>query len=610
MKKIFKIAMLILFFSTLTALKSEEPLNLLGLSDYYNTVPDLGTCNEGVLKDSEKQKVLQQVNYIRKIHGLNPVTYNNNYDKRTAKAALIIASTEGLDHQPPNTAKCYSPDGYNGSDSSNLYITKYSGSGFPTSESSINQWMVDANVQPCGHRRWIINPFLKYISFGRVDGPSTQNPGWGVTGMTIWVISGDKADLSTWDSNFVAYPYHNYPKSFYFDNQNRTWYLSFSAVMDKSDIWNNQNVSYSGATVEMKDDGGAVLAVTNVQSENNGYAVPNLIKWNANLVTDKKYWVTIKNVNMGGTMKTFSYWLNVTDAPPMGDPPKSAPSLANPLNNATNQDINPTLSWSSVTDATFYNLQVSTTVDFSASVDNYENISLLQAKPNLNENTKYFWRVNAANEYGKGPWSLVRNLTTKKLAYSKVIALKPDDGATNVYEKTQFLWNKVADNGNYAIQIAKTNDFMTPVVEDKALSDTTYNVKSSVLEPMTTYYWRVRYAGMNGPGAWSTVRSFWSSDPSSVDGNRTISFNEAITVYPNPFNGNLNISFNTQNSNYIILGIYNSLGQKVLDIENTKSVSDFYNNSIDLNKLSEGTYFLRLTSDKINTTRMITKIAK
>lgn len=586
---------------------AEDPASIMALSDYYDVVPNLGSCTEGTLKDTEKQKVLTAVNYIRKIHGLKPVTYNTAYDKKTAKAALIIAANEALDHTPASSVKCYSQDGYDGSSASNLYISYLYGSQYPTSESSINSWIIDNNVEPCGHRRWIIDPFLKYIAFGRADGASIKNPQFTVSGMTIWVISNEKDDLSGWDSNFVAYPYHDYPKSYYFDGQGKSWYMSFTAITDRSNYWNNQKVSYASATVEIKDAQGNAVSVSNLQNENDGYGVPNLIKWKANITADKKYYVTIKNVDMGGGVKkTFSYWFNVTDAPPAGDPPKSAPTLTSPANNATSIDINPTLTWNQLTDANTYNIDISEKSDFSSLTTSTTGVTLLLHKPNLGENIKYYWRVQGVNLYGTGPWSTVRNFTTKKLPYSQVQVINPAEGQTNVYEKTEFKWN-AAGGQTYTLQVAPTDDFANPVVEEKGITDTTYHLTKQLVSS-TNYFWRVRTVGMSGAGSWSVIRSFWSADYSGVTGDSEA--NRRLSIYPNPTDLQLNISYQTEGLENIELSVYNSIGQKVMDIENSWFGNGEYQKSVNINSLNEGTYFLRLSNGKHTTSKSFTKILK
>jgi len=57
------------------------------IDDIYDILPDIQSCYEGVLKDSEKQRVLAELNFIRNLHGLNPVSYNYEDDIYTAKAA-------------------------------------------------------------------------------------------------------------------------------------------------------------------------------------------------------------------------------------------------------------------------------------------------------------------------------------------------------------------------------------------------------------------------------------------------------------------------------------------------------------------------------------------
>ena len=60
-------------------------------------------------------------------------------------------------------------------------------------------------------------------------------------------------------------------------------------------------------------------------------------------------------------------------------------------------------------------------------------------------------------------------------------------------------------------QISTVSNFASTVVDtgDVAGTAVTYNVSSGVLNPNTTYYWRVRYKDANGVySAWSTATSF------------------------------------------------------------------------------------------------------
>lgn len=611
MKKLYMLfitAMIVMLSGSLIAGNTK---GLLDLTDFYDTPPDIANCKAGVLKSVEKQKVLMAVNYIRKIHGLLPVYYDSTYDNQTAQSALIIASNELLNHQPPSSYKCYSTDGYNGSESSNLYMTYNYGNNYPTSESSINQWIMDENVEPCGHRRWLIDPFLKFIAFGRADGPSVKNPQFSVSGMTIYVISNNKADLSNWDSSFVAYPFHQYPKAYFYDASQQYWYLSFTAIMDKSNYWNNQNVTYSSATVQMTDETGNSVSVTNLQSENDGYGVPNLLKWNvANLQPDLRYNVTVKNVNEGGTMKNFSYWFKLVDMPG-GDPPSGPPALAQPANNASNLDINPTLTWNAVSDAFFYNVQIATSTDFTQNLIEVDNITALSYIPTLDEKTKYYWRVSSGNQYGNSAWSQYRNFTTKTMPYSKPITLSPADGTGNVTGKTDFIWDIVNGATTYTVNVSTVSDFSTLTLQQKNINDTLWHVNTALLSSVTKYYWRVRAVGMSGASSWSQVLSFWTADFSSVE-YYSQGATGILNVYPNPLSGLLSIDYktNSQSIENMSVAIYNTLGQKVMGIENNFPIDGDYSRTVNIENLPEGAYYLRLVSDKNIISKMITKINK
>ena len=70
------------------------------LSMFYEKEPDIQNGYEGILKDSEKQKDLNLLNYVRERHRLRPVIYNFSDDLYAAKAALIIAANAKLNHYP------------------------------------------------------------------------------------------------------------------------------------------------------------------------------------------------------------------------------------------------------------------------------------------------------------------------------------------------------------------------------------------------------------------------------------------------------------------------------------------------------------------------------
>ncbi len=77
MKKRTLYTLIILLLSALNLLRAQTVEELFGLTEIYDVQPDVANCKAGTLKDSEKQAILKELNYIRSIHGLKPVEYRS-----------------------------------------------------------------------------------------------------------------------------------------------------------------------------------------------------------------------------------------------------------------------------------------------------------------------------------------------------------------------------------------------------------------------------------------------------------------------------------------------------------------------------------------------------
>ncbi|MCL5029982.1 MAG: glycosyl hydrolase family 18 protein [Bacteroidetes bacterium] len=92
------------------------------------------------------------------------------------------------------------------------------------------------------------------------------------------------------------------------------------------------------------------------------------------------------------------------------------PALQSPVNGHTGDSTSILLKWNPVDSATSYRLQFSTAADFSVILGDRAGINLTYFPiGNLQNNTKYFWRVCASNLNGAGIWSDVWNFTTKNI---------------------------------------------------------------------------------------------------------------------------------------------------------------------------------------------------
>lgn len=73
----------------------------------------------------------------------------------------------------------------------------------------------------------------------------------------------------------------------------------------------------------------------------------------------------------------------------------------------------------------------------------------------------------------------------------------------------------------------------------------------------------------------------------------------AVTIYPNPNNGNFKVKFNLEGNDIINLIIYNTL-RKVVFEENNISVGQTFSKDITLNDFTKGVYYLHIEGKRTN----------
>jgi uncharacterized protein YkwD len=476
-------------------------------NQYYDTPPNVASCTPGVLTQSQKDAVLAYVNYIRGINGLKPVTYDPNGDAASQAATLMMVANNTISHTPPSSWSCYTSLGNQAAGESNLFMQWFnSPSQAPGCTDAIINWMLDNSTPTLGHRLAIINPFLSKFSFGRCDGPpnvTSQYP-YATSMSFLWMNYMDQY-LGDWSQDFVAVPYQNYPPELF----NKTWVLSFSAFYDKTGWNKNYNVDYTTTTIEMKDDNNQTVNVHDKHVDDNQAwgGVPNCLSWYADgLVNNKKYTVTLTNVNMNGTMKNYTYWFNLNTST-MAVP--DAPELLIPANNAPNVSTSPQLQWNPAQRASTYRVIISKNQNFtsdifldSTGIINYS-CNILSLAPNI----KYYWKVEASNDGGPSPWSPTWSFTTSSMTPDVPIQVTPNTGDTVSLTPVLF-WKKALLADSYNLQISNSVDFINKIVDETGITDTSYTVQSGLLTYKTSYFWRVQSKNSITTSDWSTKWSF------------------------------------------------------------------------------------------------------
>lgn len=304
----------------------------------------------------------------------------------------------------------------------------------------------------------------------------------------------------------------------------------------------------------------------------------------SDLTPNTTYYYRVRAVNDEGTSDNSNpqnVTTNQVSAP-------GAPT-ANAASNKTTTSF--TANWSSVTGATSYRLDVSTSNGFDSFVT--ENKTVAGTSENvsgLSPNTQYFYRVRAVNDGGTSGNSNVENVFTNQDVPDQPTA----SAATNITQ-TSFTanWSTVSGATSYKLDVSTSQNFGTFLNghENLTVNSTSHNV--SGLEPGEGYHYRVRAVnevGASGNSNTTTVNTL-APDPVAPEAPTATA---ATSVTENTFTANWSQ----------VTGVT----EYTLDVSTKSNFNDFvsgYENkavtgtSHSVTGLSSGTtYYYRLRSTK------------
>jgi hypothetical protein len=227
----------------------------------------------------------------------------------------------------------------------------------------------------------------------------------------------------------------------------------------------------------------------------------------ANLEPSTKYYWRLKAWDSDKDSSSFSTVWNFTTRTSL-----TKVTNLNPANNAVNIKLYPKLSFSAVSGADSYVVQVSTTTSFSSFIINKEITSTeLTSSTMLNYSSKYYWRVKAKNNFGdEGPWSDTLAFNTKAQIGTPVVLL-PANGSTSIALKPQFTWNSLTGAIGYRLQVSKASNF-AELVCDISTTDVNTTLTSN-LELSTKYCWRIKAWDSDlDSSSFSSIQNFTTVD--------------------------------------------------------------------------------------------------
>ncbi len=289
-----------------TATPTPTPANWVdAAAALYDVPPDIATCNPGTLKTAVRTEFLIRINALRALHQLPPVTYSATENDQMDQSSLMMAANRALSHTPPTSWTCYSSAGAQGAGSGNLIGGWGNGLPWSTEDDNLAGWMNERYSASIGHRRWILDPFLGKISYGRVVQQTSGGFRSDAATMKVFSFAVDPP-LPSSVPPFVAYPYGDYPLRYFGPGD----ILSFSAVVSSASRYANGSVGFGSATVRVSDANGD-LTVTDKATDNVGYGIPNSIQWKVTgLQPNVTYTVRITGVT-GTPTSSYQYTFRI-----------------------------------------------------------------------------------------------------------------------------------------------------------------------------------------------------------------------------------------------------------------------------------------------------------
>lgn len=333
-------------------------------------------------------------------------------------------------------------------------------------------------------------------------------------------------------------------------------------------------------------------------------------------------------------------------------------NLTSPTDAGTGVSLNPVLGWDADTNATSYDVEVATDSGFTAIVSSGNvTTNLYTVGTSLNQSTMYYWRVKPKNSCGEGSFSGAYSFTTQSCSVCT------SSGNTSYQTSTtRVIFNAIdnasaKENGGYSdftgistdVKEGETHDLTVHVNTDDSTT-TSYTVHTLVwidwnqdcdfddageqydlgsatgtpdgptdLSPLTI---TIPTSAVLGSTT-MRVSSRYNSDPVSCSGSTfdgevedyTINVLDAtasikdfafdgFNLYPNPSNGNFNLTFDTVSSDSVNLQLFDLTGRLLREVKYAQVTSKFSKN-ISFKDTSNGLYLLKITNGGKQTTRKI-----
>ncbi len=192
-------------------------------------------------------------------------------------------------------------------------------------------------------------------------------------------------------------------------------------------------------------------------------------------------------------------------------------AILSPADNATDVDLEPTLSWEVAARTDTYRVELADNPMLNNPIIDQAGLtstSFVVAPGLLNFDQSYFWRVTASNSFGDtfstpNPAAFTTRTQTAPGDFS---LLSPSQGQSDVGREWTYDWSDAADADTYTLTIATDANLNNTVLVIPGLTDSTYTLTGGALDPCTTYHWGVTAENAVGSTDSTPMSSSYSTE--------------------------------------------------------------------------------------------------
>ena len=215
----------------------------------------------------------------------------------------------------------------------------------------------------------------------------------------------------------------------------------------------------------------------------------------------------------------------------------------------------------------------------------------------ITDEPEFFSTDSQLSEEFKPVWGFCGGLP------STIILINPIQGAKNIGKLTNFSWNADTSASQYQLVVERVFGSKSTVL-DTLLNSTGIQLTME-LAPNTLYHWRVRgiNLGKNLSGEWSQLWNFTTGMRTSIEDELIPQEYLLSQNYPNPFNPSTQIQYALPEATQVILEVFNSVGQKVMELVNGRQSAGYHTATFDASGLSSGVYLYKLTTPSFTETK-------